>query len=730
MHDPIGTLPAACRSYKSRLSLVPVPAAPTTGTDWRRIRGRAPQGSDRWATVPLEGADKLSLMARSHHRMTPTACLGPRGQVGIARMRLLSHLLLLSLLSLLPGAGVLLAAPAPVTIGTGVHRVTPTHIEILTGAPEASLEDLASPAFADRWRPLGESRSIRDERQVWLRFAVERSLFVGGSWYLRVRWPVLDEVRLRIWYPDENRWSRPMRAGDAVPVEQRPVASRHLVFPLHLDPGQSAIAYLRVESVEPMVLPLHILDGEALARETEREMALINLFFGGLLVILLYNASLFLFTRDLSYLLYVAYLAAIVGYTLSLTGIGPLYLWEASDETGRRFYGLSAALCFLTANLFARRFLELARHGGWPKHLNTLTLAYWGLLVTVLVVYPKAGHYLGVQAVALLTSLTGLLVPLYLWIRGNRSAALFTLAWASLIVFTVMHLLALDGLLPLNGFTLDSQLLGIFIECVLLSVALAERINRERRERVEAQAAALASSRQLAIERGERLLAQQQALDIQRQANEALESRVRERTLALEQAKRGLEQANAQLARLSITDPLTQLCNRRHFDAALDTELARARQSGQPVALLSIDVDHFKQLNDHYGHPFGDLCLQALATVLQSHAQRQGELAARYGGEEFAVLLPGCDAAGGYRVGERIRRAVTELLPLHEGEPVDLSVSVGVAWSRPNRPLEASSLLASADRALYAAKRDGRNRVAIDDPDAGDPLPTAAVSSL
>ena len=153
--------------------------------------------------------------------------------------------------------------------------------------------------------------------------------------------------------------------------------------------------------------------------------------------------------------------------------------------------------------------------------------------------------------------------PLGAW----PSARLFSIAWSALLIFTVVNLLALNGVLPLNAWTLNGQLIGMFTEFVLLSMALAERINIERNRRIAAQQLALETSESLAAERALHLQAKQEALDLQLQANEVLEARVYERTRALEEARQGLETANAELLRLSATDALTQLANRRRFDA-------------------------------------------------------------------------------------------------------------------------------------------------------------------
>jgi diguanylate cyclase (GGDEF)-like protein/PAS domain S-box-containing protein len=173
------------------------------------------------------------------------------------------------------------------------------------------------------------------------------------------------------------------------------------------------------------------------------------------------------------------------------------------------------------------------------------------------------------------------------------------------------------------------------------------------------------------------------------------------------------------LATLAIEDGLTGLANRRRFDERLLEEWGRAYRERTCLALLMIDLDHFKAYNDNYGHPAGDDCLRAVARVLAAEAQRTSDLAARYGGEEFVVLLPNTDAAGCARIAERIRRELHDTgIPHALNLPSKrVTVSIGGAMCRPGieRSAGHASLIEAADRALYAAKDGGRDRVVMAD---------------
>ena len=174
-----------------------------------------------------------------------------------------------------------------------------------------------------------------------------------------------------------------------------------------------------------------------------------------------------------------------------------------------------------------------------------------------------------------------------------------------------------------------------------------------------------------------------------------------------------LHRLNEELTRLSTTDPLTEVGNRRLFDQTLRAEWARAARRGGSIGLLMIDVDHFKEYNDHYGHPAGDAVLRQIATMVGESVRRGGELVARYGGEEFALLLPGADLAAAVAVAERCRQQVIDAKIEHRASTTSawLGVSIGVASQVASPAVDCSTLVEIADAALYRAKRCGRGRI-------------------
>nr|WP_084680357.1 diguanylate cyclase [Leptospira fainei] len=190
----------------------------------------------------------------------------------------------------------------------------------------------------------------------------------------------------------------------------------------------------------------------------------------------------------------------------------------------------------------------------------------------------------------------------------------------------------------------------------------------------------------------------------------------RQREKDLEEITDKLSEAYQTLLRVSRTDGLSGIWNRRFFDEILDVEWKRASRSGKPISLLLIDIDFFKKFNDTYGHQAGDECIRKVAVVLKENARRAGDFPARYGGEEFAVILPETDSANALIVAENIRSKVIALNIPHQSSSASsaVSISIGVATQRSTKTNGTKEeLVQKADQALYRSKESGRNRSTI-----------------
>ena len=195
--------------------------------------------------------------------------------------------------------------------------------------------------------------------------------------------------------------------------------------------------------------------------------------------------------------------------------------------------------------------------------------------------------------------------------------------------------------------------------------------------------------------------------------SQAYDEAAEERPDAVARVGSAYNRVRVQLADMVLTDPLTGCLNRRGFDQAITREVARASRSGSDLALLALDIDHFKAVNDTHGHVAGDLVLRQVGSLLRNLA-REGDVVARTGGEEFCIVLPDTGAAGALHLADRICDAMRVHPFGNETMSVTISMSVGVAaadrWDRRLSPFVADALKGRADEALYAAKRSGRDR--------------------
>jgi diguanylate cyclase (GGDEF)-like protein len=207
--------------------------------------------------------------------------------------------------------------------------------------------------------------------------------------------------------------------------------------------------------------------------------------------------------------------------------------------------------------------------------------------------------------------------------------------------------------------------------------------------------------------------------------NDALEQRVSERTEELQRSNETLANTNTRLKELASTDYLTGIANRRHFHDIAQRELARLAGSGDTASLIIFDVDHFKQVNDRFGHEAGDMALNCIVHAVQETV-RPMDLFGRLGGEEFVILLPSTRQDIALEVAERVRKRIEALHCEYQGRSFRITISLGIAERHGNASLD--ELIRNADLALYQAKKSGRNRVQMSYPVAG--AKTSAVPTV
>ncbi|HEY6555354.1 MAG TPA: diguanylate cyclase, partial [Vicinamibacteria bacterium] len=452
--------------------------------------------------------------------------------------------------------------------------------------------------------------------------------------------------------------------------------------------------YLAPAEIGPSLQPW-----AAFLEEDSRARSFQGVYAGLVLGLVLYNLFLFLAVRDRTYLLYVLYAATFGLIWTVRSGLAFEMLWPSQPHWNQlsSFCLIVAAVVF--GNWFVAVFLDIRRHAPWIyRTLHALSsVAGLAALLAALGRWFVAEQILAVAS--LVTSLTYLAAGLLALRRGYRPARIYLLACGALIAGIVAYVLTFLGALPRNFATLYGVQIGSAAEVLLLAFALGDRIRILRREKDEAQTLYQGRLERAVLERTAELADEHKHLE--------------EARLRADEANRRLQEANERLKQMSLTDDLTGVANRRHFEAMLDEEWRRCVRTGMPLSVIFMDVDHFKPFNDHYGHPEGDRCLRSVAGVLAAGCRRAGDLLARYGGEEFVVLLSGTGDGGAAQKAERLRKAIEDLaIPQSPGVPLPVvTISVGVATDRPTPHGSPIDLMARADRALYAAKRQGRNRL-------------------
>jgi diguanylate cyclase (GGDEF)-like protein len=423
---------------------------------------------------------------------------------------------------------------------------------------------------------------------------------------------------------------------------------RALVFPLH----GNGIVYVGVDQAR-YPLQVAVQDVRAHAVADRAHLKVLYSATGVLVGVCLVALVFWLVLRDRVYLLYAGCMAMQLLYVLCAYG-------EAYALPGLR--GLArfgapgvwfvATVSTIVSVFFLLEFGGLRTRTPWLSRALTWVGAWLPALLLVLLVAPWPSDKqwfpdLG-NLLLLLANLLAILALLLAWRRGSRHAGMMLLAWIPLVAVSTARALQLSAGAPLKPWLEYGLPLVLAFTAVVLMLGMADRMRAFRRERDRAQ------------------------LEAER-------------------------------------DPLTGVFNRAGIKRRLDWALAATLSEYQPLAVLFLDIDHFKLINDEHGHAVGDACLGALVRVITAELQ-YGDQVGRLGGEEFLLVLPGADRRRAQDTAEHIRRSVESRCREIAGVPLGMTVSIGVAESRYGDNV--ADIIARADAAMYAAKHGGRNRVA------------------
>lgn len=520
---------------------------------------------------------------------------------------------------------------------------------------------------------------------LWLRGVVRNSDNPASDWMLVLDSPVLDHVD--VWLEDLRVTGPPLlkhvALGDQLPYERRTLDMRKLNTALSVPAGSSWRIWIRVESTSALRVRAELMSRSEAHKRNAAELFGLGLYYGIVLALVVYTGVLWLTLRDASFILYVAHALSFASLMLVLNGCA-YQLWPGHPGWNNPIQVLALGLALVCLLLFARMVLDLKARARWLDHAFlglaalALPLALGGLL------WPDA-RWIGAQnyhaiAAVLLIGASALVLLL----RGFADVLGFLIAWSLLLLGSWTTPAVSLGWLEQNFWTSYGVQIGSALELIAMAFYLAHRISNLRA-------------------RDQRTV---------REAADQLERKVEERTHALSDALKSLDQANQHLKEISQRDGLTGLYDRRRLDLLIEQRYAECAGTNQPLSLLMVDLDGFKQVNDHYGHRVGDDCLRALAARLRVAFAGASEAVGRYGGEEFTVLLPGTSLGVAYARAEAFRAEVEAMAVSTASGAVSIRLSIGLACADPAGGTTSAALLKRADAALYAAKRQGRNRVA------------------
>ncbi len=580
--------------------------------------------------------------------------------------------------------------PARVVLNAGIDSVVPVGALRVLVDPDGSL--LADQALAklraedasrvEQWPPTyGFSDSV-----YWFHLSTFNQSNPDSRWLMIIEYALLDQIDLYVYDPAGGRVHQ--RGGDREPFSARHFSHRHFNFAIDIPRGQSRELLLRVDTESSMQVPLLLSTETRFLGSNQHWQLELGSYYGLLFGLLAYNLLLFAATRDRSFLYYVLYVASFGLGQANINGLTFQYLWPNAPIWDDFALILLIPASLLAILAFTRRFLELPlRAPRANRALEALMVA----MAAILVAAPFIGYRLAIQietASVFVVAAAAIGSALSAWSNQMKAAKYYLLAWTMMLLGIVVYASVSFGLLPKNFYTEYGIQFGSAAEMILLSFALAYRINELQRENQTLHA----------------------------KTAEQLEAHVRERTTELHAALGELQGANRRLREYSQRDGLTGAHNRYFLDEALERGLQVAHDRHEPLSILMVDLDHFKRINDVHGHLAGDSCLCAVAAKLRSCIREADDFVARFGGEEFVVMLPGADGDAAAQRAELLRREIEAMRVTHAEQKLAMTVSIGVATQTGDVPGHARELLQAADRALYRAKGQGRNCVVLATP--------------
>lgn len=562
---------------------------------------------------------------------------------------------------------------------------------------QLTIRDMADPAVQRRFQPANGRASVGQSLNPWwIKVTLQRTADAPAQWWLEVSSVTQLDLRL-YWLGPDGNWQERQSGERVAHREGRDHDFRHMLFRLPTLDQNPTTFYMRSYDPAGNSFPMRAWQLDDLSQKAAEENIALGVIYGIIAALLLYNLFIFCSLRDSAYFWYVLTTAGALLMILSMSGHGFQYLWPDNPVPFWLDRITLPSLWGFCATRFTQCLMQTRTHVRWAHHLLNFACACY---VIAVVLDGLGQRHIAAWIIALLslTSIPAALgSALIRWRQGYFPAFLYLCGYGLILGSISLALMRATGLVQPATWNAYVFPLSVAAESILFSFALAYRIQTLKQERAEA------------LEQADREKTARMA-QMQGSADE-LQSAVKLRTAELALANQQLSERERELQHAAFHDPLTELPNRRFLVERCEAALANARRHNEATALLLIDLDHFKPINDRYGHDAGDLMLQSIAQRLREHV-RSGDAVARLGGDEFAVLICGEDAEQHAR--DIARRLLDELArPVTYGaERLTVTISIGVALY-PRHANDFTTLYKAADEMLYKVKGQGRSGSAV-----------------
>jgi diguanylate cyclase (GGDEF)-like protein len=602
---------------------------------------------------------------------------------------------------------------APVSIGTNMlHIEDSEHLENIISIlqndareQESVQNDITLNATKNRlnWEKIERSSPNFGftNTAYWFKFNLFNTSDNDLKIYIELPIPFLDDIEL---YQTRNfKIQKKHLVGDRYPFSARPIQHENFVMPFTLLSGDN-LMYLRIASAGTVEAPLIIWQPEPHARATADEHFLQGIWAGIIGIMVIYNLLLFFSIKDINYLYYVFFSFGYLFFQICLKGYGFAYLWPNQLDWNSFSISTFIALSNLSVLMLMISFLKLKEKNLIAYKVMIVVAFISGILLLLTFLIPYSFTIRLTTATTMITCSMSLILGYISLFKGDPDARYFCIAWTATFLGVTMLGAVKFGFIPANFWTSNAGQIGVVCLVSFLSFALANRFNREKELRISAQNTSIES--EIMVRQS-----QEEILQAKIFVNDQLERKVEERTKTMQNALIELENANSRLELASTTDALTTLFNRGHFENRLDVEFKRAARHNRELSAIICDIDHFKRVNDTYGHKVGDDCLRSVALTFKNKITRSGDLIARFGGEEFIILLVDTPLEDAIAIAQSLCDAIRHTNLLSNHQQILLTASFGVA-SLTQTPLEnAEALIHHADIALYQSKNNGRDQV-------------------